>query len=67
MTVYEIDYVTEDKSLDQAVAELKLIEGVAVLIVSEGGHGSGWPTIVFSATPEAKPKVEAWYGAEIED
>lgn len=65
MKTIELDIVTEDKTLDEAVAELNAIEGVTVLVVSESGYGSGWPTVTLAVIPEAISLLEEWYGSEI--
>jgi hypothetical protein len=65
MKTYEIDIVTEDRSLDEAIIEMNSIEGVTVVMTVPEGLGSGWPTVIASVTDEALPALEAWYGSEI--
>lgn len=65
MKTYELDIVTEDITLDEAVAQINAIEGATVILTSENGYGSGWPTAIVSATDEALPALEKWYGGEI--
>lgn len=65
--VYELDIVTEDISLDDAVAEIAAIEGVSIILVSSSGFGSGWPTVKLSADEAGLAKLEEWYGSEIEE
>ncbi len=65
MKTIELDIVTEDITLDEAVEELGNIEGITVLIVSE--RPDVWPSVTLAVTPEAMPKLEEWYGGEIVD
>jgi hypothetical protein len=65
MKTYELDIVTEDITLEEAVAQINAIEGVTVILTSESGYGAGWPTVIVSVTDEALPALEEWYGGEI--
>jgi len=63
MKSYEIDIVTEDISLDDAVTAINNIEGVVVVLTTE--RSFGWPTATVYVTDGALPALEAWYGSEI--
>ena len=65
MKTYELDIVTEDRSLEDAIMEMNRIEGVTVILTSQNGFGSDWPTVIAAVTDEALPALEAWYGSEI--
>jgi hypothetical protein len=65
MKTYELDIVTEEVTLEEAVAQINAIEGATVILTSENGYGSGWPTVIVSATDEAFPALQEWYGSEI--
>ena len=66
MKTYELDICTEEITLDTAITQINAISGATVILSSESGHGSGWPTVIVSATDEARPELEKWYGGDIE-
>lgn len=64
---FEIDIVTEEETIDQAVESInKLGEGIKVIKVVPEGNGSGWPTVIIEAPKSAIPTLEKWYGSEVE-
>lgn len=65
MKTYELDIVTEERSLEVAIKEINRIEGVTIILTAPNGLGSGWPTVVAAVTDEALPKLEEWYGSKI--